>query len=152
MADRSILLATFEERTDTFALSRGRSPKRGSKCFRRLDFNSVFGFVVPSKARARKQENVEDESARMKFRALWTTALFRVWNSLQTLSHALPSFLSFSFPFYYRVAFELFMYIRWNGNEEESSRNMILVTIFFSRELKIDDGIHLNFKVFRFTS
>lgn len=95
MADRSILLAAFEERTDTFALSRGRSPKRGSKCFGRLDFNSVFGFVVPSKARAKARKCGGRIGAHEISRSLKNSLVPRLKFSADSFPH--PSILPFFF-------------------------------------------------------
>lgn len=116
--DRSILLATFGERGILLLCPCLRSTKRGSKCFKG---STLISFQL------QKQENVEDESARVNFRALWSAV---------SLKSSAPFF--FFFPFFIIIitlscaAFE-YSYVRWNGNEEESVRGNIDLALFLTR-------------------
>lgn len=116
--DRSILLATFGERGILLLCPCLRSTKRGSKCFKG---STLIPFQL------QKQESVEDESARVNFRALWSAV---------SLKSSAPFF--FFFPFFIIIitlscaAFE-YSYVRWNGNEEESVRGNIDLALFLTR-------------------
>lgn len=123
--DRSILLATHLRNEGYFCfVSRLRSTRRGSKCFKG---STLILFQLQKSASESKKV-----CSRTNRRA-WIFAPFEVHRSLKPSASSFFPFFLFLLLLLYRVLRSSIRSIRWNGNEEESVGGNIWSSIFTRR-------------------